>query len=131
MAPPFESRNLPEAFDLRAPDGSEIRLLPVLAGGSMVHCRLPPGGVTKPVAHRSVEELWYVLAGRGELWRAQEDREEVVPLLPHSAHTIPLGARFQFRNVGDGPLDILIVTMPPWPGEEEAVAVEGPWLPNL
>lgn len=123
----FTSMRLPLARDQCAPDGSEIRCLPVLRGGSMVHCRLPPGAVSRAVAHRTVEEIWYVLAGRGELWRRRDGREETVDLAPQTAHTIPLGTAFQFRNTGDGPLDILIVTMPPWPGETEAVRVADHW----
>jgi mannose-6-phosphate isomerase-like protein (cupin superfamily) len=124
---PFASRAIAAAPDVFAPDGSEIRLLPVLAGGSMVHCRLQPGQISLAVRHRTVEELWYVIAGRGELWRRQQDREEVTPLRPGTAHTIPLGTAFQFRNIGNEPLDLVIVTMPPWPGEEEAVRVEDHW----
>jgi len=124
---PFESRAVSFGVDVTAPDGSEIRLLPVLERGSMVHCRLQPGAVSRAVRHRTVEELWYVLCGRGELWRRQEGREEVVALLPGTAHTIPLGTHFQFRNTGDEPLDIVIVTMPPWPGEDEAVRVDDHW----
>jgi mannose-6-phosphate isomerase-like protein (cupin superfamily) len=41
--------------------------------------------------------------------------------------TIPLGAQFQFRNDGEGPLDIVAVTMPPWPGIAEAYRVDGLW----
>ena len=40
---------------------------------------------------------------------------------------IPLGTQFQFRNTGDEPLSVLIATMPPWPGNDEAIAVQGPW----
>ncbi len=127
MNPPFESRTLSADPDVFAPDGSEIRLLPALARGSMVHCRLQPGQTSLAVRHRTVEELWYVIAGRGELWRRQDRREEVAALLPGTAHTIPLGTHFQFRNTGDEPLDIVIVTMPPWPGEAEAVRVEDHW----
>ncbi len=127
MAERFASARLPRRRDLLAPDGSEIRCLPALAGGSMVHCRLLPGTVSRAVAHRTVEEIWYVLAGRGELWRRQDGREAVARLEPGTAHTIPLGTAFQFRNTGEVPLDILIVTMPPWPGEEEAVRVADHW----
>lgn len=124
---PFESRTVAAAPDVCAPDGSEIRLLPVLRGGSMVHCRLQPGQVSLAVRHRTVEELWYVIAGQGELWRRQDGREAITPLLPGTAHTIPLGTAFQFRNTGNEPLDLVIVTMPPWPGAEEAVRVEDHW----
>ncbi len=121
------SKATPEEVQVIAPDGSEIRLLPVLRGGSMVHCRLPAGRVSVAVYHRTVEELWYVLKGEGELWRRWECGEEVVSLRPGTAHTIPLGTVFQFRNTGSEPLDLLIVTMPPWPGDEEAVRTGGRW----
>lgn len=123
----FETRSLPEAADTLAPDGSEIRILPQLARGSMVHARLPAGAVSKAVVHRSVEELWYVLAGEGEMWRRQGEREEIVGLRPGVALSIPVGTAFQFRNLGAGPLDVVLVTMPPWPGSEEAQPATGPW----
>ena len=123
----FSSAIPAAAHDVLAPDGSEIRFLPQLKGGSMVHCTLPPGGISLAVAHRTVEELWYVLSGAGELWRAQDGREEVVPMLPGTAHTIPLGAHFQFRNPGPAPLAFVIVTMTPWPGMDEAVRVTDHW----
>ncbi len=116
-------------YDCLAPDGSRIRLLPVLKGGSMVHCSLSPGQVSSPARHRSVEEIWYFLRGTGELWRKPPDSTsgEIVPVGPGTAVDIPLGTHFQFRNLGADPLDILIVTMPPWPGEDEAVPVPGFW----
>ncbi|GBD44437.1 hypothetical protein HRbin40_01926 [bacterium HR40] len=125
--PIFESRAVPEKADVIAPDGSEIRLLPVLRSGSLVHCRLQPGQTSLAVRHRSVEEFWFVLRGRGELWRRQGAQEATVPLLPGTAHTIPVGTHFQFRNTGSEPLDMVIVTMPPWPGSDEAVRVDDHW----
>ncbi len=127
----MESRDVPHAVDVTAPDGSEIRLLPTVPRGSMVHCRLPPGAVSRAVRHRSVDELWYVLRGRGVLWRRCGDEERETPLLPHTAHAIPRGTAFQFRNTGTEPLDIVIVTMPPWPGEAEAERVPDHWPPSL
>ncbi|MCS6781224.1 MAG: cupin domain-containing protein [Geminicoccaceae bacterium] len=128
--PPFATRSLPEAADTLAPDGSQIRILPQLARGSMVHARLPPGAVAKAVRHRTVEELWYVIAGQGEMWRKQGEREEIVALQPGVALSIPVGTTFQFRNTGTTPLDVVLVTMPPWPGAEEAIAERGPWEPS-
>ncbi len=124
---PFASARPADACDAIAPDGSEIRLLPVVAGGSMVHCTLPPGAASLAVAHRTVDELWYVVSGEGELWRGQGGEGSVVPLLPGTAHSIPLGTQFQFRNPGVEPLVIVIVTMPPWPGMKEAVRVPDHW----
>jgi mannose-6-phosphate isomerase-like protein (cupin superfamily) len=117
-------------FDVLAPDGSEIRVLVSVAGGSMVHCTLRPGQVTRAVRHRSVEEVWFCVAGRGELWRRSTDAEETVALTPGAAVSIPLGAEFQFRAGGAEPLEIVIVTLPPWPGPDEAIPVEGAWQPS-
>jgi mannose-6-phosphate isomerase-like protein (cupin superfamily) len=124
---PFATRTVPAAADTLAPDGSEIRLMPTVAGGSMVHCRLPPGACSLAVTHRTVEELWYVLAGAGEIWRRQGERAEVAALAPGISVSIPLGTDFQFRNTGDVPLDIVIATLPPWPGMDEAVRVADFW----
>ena len=65
----FATATLSADPDAIAPDGSEVRLLCRVAGGSMAHFRLPPGGCAKAVAHRTVEELWFVVAGEGEMWR--------------------------------------------------------------
>lgn len=127
----FETVRLPDAVDAVAPDGSEVRLLPQLAGGSMAHFTLAPGVTSRPVTHRSVEELWFVVSGRGEMWRASAGREEIVAMTPGVALTIPLGTRFQFRATGDEPLVAVAVTMPPWPGDGEAVEVAGPWTPTV
>ena len=127
----FETRTVPRAFDAVAPDGSEIRLLAALAGGSMAHCTLPAGAVTLAVRHRTVEELWYVVGGRGEMWRRHEEREEVVALVPGVSATIPLGTHFQFRSAPDQPLELILATMPPWPGPDEAVRVPDHWTPTV
>jgi mannose-6-phosphate isomerase-like protein (cupin superfamily) len=124
---PFQTMRPAPAPDALAPDGSEIRLLPVLDGGSMVHCTLPAGGVSRAVAHRTVEELWFFIAGEGEVWRRRGALEETVTVAPGIALTIPLGTHFQFRNTGSGPLEFIIVTMPPWPGDDEATPVEDHW----
>ena len=127
MSLPWTTRSTGADYDLLAPDGSEIRLLVQANGGSMVHCTLPPGGVTQAVRHRTVAELWYFLAGAGQVWRRQGDEEEIVDVQPGLALSIPLGVEFQFRTLGDEPLRFVIVTMPPWPGADEAVVVAGPW----
>ena len=55
---------------------------------------------------------------------------EVVPVEPGVCISIPLGTRFQFRSLGPGALSAVAVTMPPWPGEGEALPVDGPWQPS-
>lgn len=127
MTDPLDTIQQSTDFDVLAPDGSEIRLLCQRPGGSMVHCSLPPGAASVPVSHRTVEEIWYFLGGTGEVWRKLEGREEITEARPGLSLTIPLGTHFQFRNTGQEPLAFVIVTMPPWPGEDEAFEVEGPW----
>ncbi|HYA74715.1 MAG TPA: cupin domain-containing protein [Roseiarcus sp.] len=124
---PFETKTLGEAPDAVAPDGTSVRLLLALAGGSFAHFELPAGAVSHAVAHRSVEEIWYFLAGRGRIWRRAGDAESVVEVAPGLCLTIPLGTHFQFRAEPQAPLAFLAVTMPPWPGAHEAFPVAGPW----
>jgi mannose-6-phosphate isomerase-like protein (cupin superfamily) len=126
----FETRRIGGAPDAIAPDGSEVRILCRTAGGSMAHFSLPPGAVSRPVAHRTVEEVWYVLSGLGQMWRRLGGREEIVGLAPGVSISIPVGTAFQFRCDGDVPLAAIGVTMPPWPGMDEAYPVAGVWKPT-
>lgn len=123
----LQTRNLRAEYDYLAPDTSEIRLLVDVPGGGLAHCTLPPGGVSTAVRHRTVEELWYVVSGTGEMWRSLGEEETVVELEPGVGLNVPCGARFQFRATGDAPLQIVIATIPRWPGAEEAVPVPGHW----
>jgi mannose-6-phosphate isomerase-like protein (cupin superfamily) len=102
-------------------------MLAELAGGSTVHCTLPPGAVTHAVRHRTVEETWFFLSGVGEVWRRAAGVEEITSVHAGVALTIPLGTDFQFRALGEQPLTFVITTIPPWPGPNEAVATEGIW----
>lgn len=124
----FSTTTLPADPTVTAPDGSDVRVLLRLSGGSMAHFRLAAGAVSKAVRHRTVEEIWYVLDGRGQMWRRQGGREETVDLAPGTCLTIPVGTAFQFRAAADAPFSAVAVTMPPWPGEGEAEFVDGgPW----
>ena len=97
----------------------------------MAHFELAPGRTSVAVAHRTVEELWYFLQGRGEMWRKLPDREEVVAVETGVAISLPCGTAFQFRSFGPEPLAAVGVTMPPWPGEGEAYEVPGLWPPTV
>jgi len=126
----FGTKQLPAARDVIAPDGLDVRVLLGLARGGMAHFVLAPGQVSTAVTHRTVEEIWYVLSGRGEMWRRQGDHEEVVVMAPGVCLTIPLGTHFQFRSLGTEELAAVAVTMPPWPGDGEALVVAGKWQPT-
>lgn len=126
----FATRRLPTNKDAVAPDGSDVRLLLVLDGGGMAHFELAPGKVSRAIAHKTVEEIWYILGGQGEMWRELDGREEVVALDAGVSISIPVGTHFQFRSFGSEPLTVVGVTMPPWPGPEEALSVDGKWEPS-
>jgi mannose-6-phosphate isomerase-like protein (cupin superfamily) len=128
--PMFATKPLPAARDAAAADGSDVRVLLDLRGGGMAHFTLAAGVTSTAVTHRTVEEIWFVVSGRGEMWRRHGPKEEIVALAPGTCVTIPLGTHFQFRAVGQAPLTAVAVTMPPWPGDDEAVAVTGPWTPT-
>jgi mannose-6-phosphate isomerase-like protein (cupin superfamily) len=127
----FATRQIGEAADVLAPDGSEVRILCQTGRGSMAHFTLAPGTIAKAVAHRTVDEVWYVVSGRGRMWRRHGDREEIVEMRAGLSLSIPLGTHFQFRADGAAPLAAVGVTMPPWPGEDEAYIIEGPWQPTV
>jgi mannose-6-phosphate isomerase-like protein (cupin superfamily) len=119
---------LPRKRDYLAPDGSEIRLLAKASAGDFAHCLLPAGKTSRPVYHRTVEELWYVLRGRGELWRGRSAKDQSTVALKEGASVrIPVGTTFQFRAAPKTALEFLIATMPRWPGPREAVPAPGKW----
>ena len=123
----FATQALATAVEVTAPDGSMVRILAATRGGSMAHFTLPGHGVARAVAHRTVEELWFILSGRGRMWRCNAGIEEVVVLEHGVSLAIPCGTSFQFRSDSAEPLHAIGVTMPPWPGEDEAYFVDGPW----
>lgn len=128
----------PTKADYTAPDGSEIWLLPSTPRGGMAYCTLGVGLVTRPVKHRTVEEVWYCVAGMGQLWRRYGQTEDIVELRPGLACLIPFQTEFQFRThsaqeyerAGSKvrPLELVLATFPGWPGADEAVPVaQGKW----
>jgi mannose-6-phosphate isomerase-like protein (cupin superfamily) len=131
MAPPPETVALDVAPEVSAPDGSRVRILAAGPRGSQAHFELGPGQVAVAVRHRTVEELWYFLSGRGEMWRRHDGVETVVEVSAGCSLSIPVGTAFQFRCLGSEPLAAVGTTMPPWPGPDEAVVEAGPWVPTV
>jgi len=127
----FQTKRLGTRPDAIAPDGSEVRILCSVGRGSLAHFTLPPHAVSQAVAHRTVDEVWYFLSGRGQMWRRSPDVEEIVDVESGVSITIPLGTSFQFRSLSHEPLSAVGTTMPPWPGEDEAFAVDGVWKPTV
>lgn len=123
----FETTRISDVAEERAPDESRVRPLLSLASGGMAQFELKAGQFSRAVMHRSVEEIWLVLSGLGQIWRRNAGKESVVELEAGVCVSIPVRTAFQFRCRGDEPLRIAAVTMPPWPGGDEAVQVAGKW----
>jgi len=124
----WQTRTRSQQADDLAPDGSQIFWLTQVGGASMVACRLPGGQVSRATRHRTVEEVWYCVGGRGELWRGADDgTSEIVALEAGVSISIPRGTAFQFRAATD--LELIIATTPPWPGADEAIPSDGVWSP--
>jgi mannose-6-phosphate isomerase-like protein (cupin superfamily) len=125
-------RVLPVLADDVAPDGSQVRLLASGSYGGMAHFELGAGETSIAQRHRTVEEIWFVLEGLGQMWRDPIDGPaRVIDMRPGVSLAIPVGTHFQFRNTGRVPLTVIGVTMPPWPGPQEAVEVDGVWEPTI
>jgi mannose-6-phosphate isomerase-like protein (cupin superfamily) len=123
----WETKRLSTKANNLAPDTSEIRLLAKISGVSLCHCTLHPRVVSKAIRHKTVEEIWYFMQGQGHVWRKLGDQEEIVDVTAGVSVTIPVGTHFQFRNIGWEPLCFLCVTIPPWPGKDEAIKVDDYW----
>jgi mannose-6-phosphate isomerase-like protein (cupin superfamily) len=127
----MQTRPLPVSPDDQSPAGAEVRYLMGGATGDMIHSTVPPHQVNRATIHATVSEFWYVLSGRGEIWRREGGTEESTILEPGISIDIPVGTAFQYRCIGAEPLRFICVTMPPWPGHHEASLIEGPWAPTV
>lgn len=127
----FETKRISDAPDAIALDGSEVRVLCGLSRGALSVFSLPAHTVARAVAHRTIEEIWYFVAGRGRMWRRLGEQEAVVEVVAGISISIPTGTHFQFRCDGDEALTAVAAVMPPWPGEGEVYAVDGPWVATV
>lgn len=122
---------LPEKPDAKSPAGADIRYLMDSELGNMIHSTVPPHQTNRATVHATVSEFWYVLEGRGEIWRNDEVDSNVTDLVPGTSVDIPVGTSFQYRNVSNQDLKFICIAMPPWPGESEATYVDGIWEPTI
>ena len=126
----FGTKRIGDKPDAIALDGSEVRVLSGLSRGSLAVFSLAPDAVSKAVAHRTIEEIWYFIAGHGRIWRKLGDAEDIAEIGPGLSISLPTGTHFQYRCDGAEALVAVAVTMPPWPGADEAYLVDGIWPPT-
>jgi mannose-6-phosphate isomerase-like protein (cupin superfamily) len=126
----MQTRSLPADVDGPSPAGADVRILMNGETGTMIHSTVPPGQVNRATLHATVSEFWYTLSGEGRIWRRDATGEETVVLRSGVSIDIPVGTSFQYRCDGPEPLRFICISMPPWPGAEEATIIDGPWEPN-
>jgi mannose-6-phosphate isomerase-like protein (cupin superfamily) len=123
----FPTLHLDDADVVTAPDSSIIRPLVRVTGASLAHGTLPPGHVSKTVMHPVIEEIWFVLGGRADIWRKNGPKQSIVTVAAGASLAIPARTHFQFRTAGDEPFTFIMCTLPPWSGDQDAVAVDNHW----
>lgn len=129
----WKIKQLSKDPDNIAVDTSEIRKIFATGKASVVHCTLPPKAVSVAIRNLGIDEIWYFIGGQGEIWIKEEDevKGERQKLGPGSCLTIPMGVHFQYRALGEDPMTILCVTMPPFQSQEENnEEVEAHWEPS-
>ena len=101
----FETKLLPTDPDVQAPDGSDVRILLTRPAGGMAHFELAAGETSRAIVHRTVEEIWYVLGGRGEMLVDGV----LVPVEEGSLVRCAPAAMRAWRNTGDGVLSFCVI----------------------
>ena len=127
----METIILPEKPDAKSPAGADIRYLVSGKTGNMIHSTVPPRQINEATVHATVHEFWYVLEGKGEIWRDDGQSSSVAQLEPGTSISIPVGTSFQYRNTTDRDLKFICIAMPPWPGDAEATKITGIWQPTV
>ena len=122
---------LPEKPDAKSPAGADIRFIMDGESGNMIHSTVPPHQTNRATVHATVSEFWFVLEGRGEIWRDDGVDSCITDLVPGTSIDIPVGTAFQYRNVSDQELEFICIDMPPWPGDSEATYLDGIWEPTI
>ncbi len=106
---------LPAAPDAVSPDGSaEIRYLLKTSDGDLTHGICPAGVVAAVHELPELYEAYFILAGRGEIWRRTADREAITALHPGRWVAMPAGTQFQYRAYDNAALVFAFTVIPTW-----------------
>src|SRR5204863_763971 len=100
--------------------GSEIRPLIDRTTSGITQCSLaeetlPPGCAVTPHRHRQIEEIYYIVSGRGLMTVGDETRE----VGAGDAVYIPRGHRHTLTNTGIQPITLLVACGPAFSYEDE------------
>ena len=102
--------------------GSEIRALIDRTTSEITQCSLaeetlPPGCAVTPHRHRQIEEIYYIVSGRGLMTVGEETRE----VEAGDAVYVPRDQRHTLKNTGAEPIKLVLVCGPAFFYEDEIV----------
>ena len=105
--------NRQHASVISTPHGSAIRPLIDRTTSAITQCSLaeetlPPGCAVTPHRHREIEEIYYVVSGRGLMTVGDETRE----VSAGDAIYVPRDHRHSLRNTGSEPITLVLVCGP-------------------
>ena len=121
----MDIKNIAEVEAFTTKDGSEIRELLAhrnsgIRNQSLAEARIAPGGSTQEHFHPKAEEIYYIMAGEGEM-RIEAERRTV---RPGDAIAIPPGKRHKIWNRGKETLKFLCCCAPAYE-HDDTVMTEG------
>jgi mannose-6-phosphate isomerase-like protein (cupin superfamily) len=114
--------NRESARMIKTPHGSRIRPLIDRTTSGITQCSLaeevlPPGCVVTPHRHRQIEEIYYVVEGRGLMTVGDEVRE----VEAGDAIYVPRGHRHTLENTGSEAIRLILVCGPAFFYEDEVL----------
>ena len=112
--------NRTEAKVIKTAHGSELRPLIDRTTSEITQCSLaeevlPPGKAVTPHHHIELEEIYYILSGKGLMSVGTEFRE----VSSGDAIYVPRGARHTLENTGEEPIRLLVACGPAFYYEDE------------
>ena len=106
-----------------APDGFKVWELADINAGGIAQFQLPAQRVGGAIMHKTVSEIWLIVAGSGKVWINGVGEREISA---GSYFIVPPQTPFQVRNDSTTEMTVIGLTMPHF-HPEEVVEVEGPW----
>ena len=113
-------KNRKSAATIKTAHGSELRPLIDRTTSDITQCSLaeeilPPGCAVTPHHHVEIEEIYYILSGRGLMTVANETSE----VEAGDAVYVPRGHRHTLKNTGVQPITLLVACGPAFFYEDE------------
>lgn len=113
--------------EIRAPDAVPVRPYDLAPASQMALAEgtIEPGADYHPHAHRTIEQITYVLAGRVRItsYDAHSGGPRSIELGPGEAVITLPGESLQFTCIGSLPARVLFMTAPPYPADHSDTVV--------